>query len=502
MINGIPKEDIKTKSDCEIILHLYIKMGIEKLVNMLDGEFAFIIIDTNKKQFYFARDIFGIKPLYYSYDGNELFISSEIKAIYNNVNHVLPRVLYNISYANDKSIFSTMDYYQLTYNPNPYSNNFKIMQKLKLAVIKRIKQANENIDVGFLLSGGLDSSITTSLALEYYSKQENKYVPNLYTIGFEENAPDIKSAKIMVEWLKQRYGDKSFKWHLVILPINDGISALNDVIWHLETYDTTTIRASTPMYLISQYIKKYTPTVKVIISGEGSDELFGGYLYFKYAPNDFAFRSEIIYLLNNLYLYDVLRADRTTAAFGLEVRPPFLDKELIETVLSSYGLTYDQDTTKKLLRDCLKGQNLLPNEILIGKKEAFSDAVGYNWKKSITDYCSKVNNNIIENHNINDTINNNDINDTINNNDINYMTNTTTDNNDLQILELNNYQKIISMCHIKPETNEQFHYQKIFVQLFGNQLYLLPKYWLPNQQWVNTGSEPSATILNCYNKKE
>ena len=302
MINGIPKENIRTQSDCEIILHLYIKIGIEKLVNALDGEFAFIIVDTNKKQIYFARDIFGIKPLYYSYDGDELFISSEIKAIYNNVNHVLPRVLYNISYSNNKSSISTMDYYQLTYNPNPYSNNFKIMQKLRSAVIKRIKQANENIDIGFLLSGGLDSSITTSLALEYYSKQENKYIPNLYTIGFEENAPDIKSAKIMIEWLKKRYGENSFKWHLVILPIVDGINALTDVIWHLETYDTTTVRASTPMFLISQYIKKHTPNVKVIISGEGSDELFGGYLYFKYAPNDFAFRSEIIYLLNNLYL--------------------------------------------------------------------------------------------------------------------------------------------------------------------------------------------------------
>jgi asparagine synthase (glutamine-hydrolysing) len=200
MIYDISENEMKTGSDCEIILHLYLKLGIEKLVNLLDGEFAFVIIDTNTKQIYFARDIFGVKPLYYSLTQEELFISSEIKGIYTNANHVLPRKIYNLSYLSNKPILSIMDYYNLKYEPNPYSSNFKIYQSLRLAVEKRIKQANENVEVGFLLSGGLDSSLTTSLALEYYSKQQNKYKPHLYTIGFEENAPDIISAKIMIEW--------------------------------------------------------------------------------------------------------------------------------------------------------------------------------------------------------------------------------------------------------------------------------------------------------------
>lgn len=485
MIYDISENEMKTGSDCEIILHLYLKLGIEKLVNLLDGEFAFVIIDTNTKQIYFARDIFGVKPLYYSLTQEELFISSEIKGIYTNANHVLPRKIYNLSYLSNKPILSIMDYYNLKYEPNPYSSNFKIYQSLRLAVEKRIKQANENVEVGFLLSGGLDSSLTTSLALEYYSKQQNKYKPHLYTIGFEENAPDIISAKIMIEWFKNKYGPDSFHWHLIILPILEGINSLNNVIWHLETYDTTTIRASTPMFLLSQYIKQNTPNVKIIISGEGSDELFGGYLYFNYAPNNFSFRSEIIYLLNNLYLYDVLRADRTTAAFGLEIRPPFLDKNLIENVLSSPNLTYNKNFTKNLLRECIQPYNLLPENILYGKKEAFSDAVGYSWKKEIAEYCNVLYENINEKYKNLSNLN---------------SLNSLNSLSDEKLLDYKFYGKIINLTNIKPETDEQYHYQKIFYQLFGNQFYLLNKYWLPNQQWIETGTEPSATILNCYNK--
>jgi asparagine synthase (glutamine-hydrolysing) len=557
IIYGIPETDIKTGSDCEIILHLYLKIGIEKMINLFNGEFAFVIIDTNKKQIYFARDIFGIKPLYYSYFKDGLFIASELKAIHTNALHVLPRNIYCVSYSNNRSSISILDYYHISYKPSPYTNNFKIYQLLRKAVEKRIIQTNNNIEVGFLLSGGLDSSLITSLALDYYSKQNPSYKPHLYTIGFEENAPDIKSAKIMIEWLKNKYGSDSFTWHLVILPITAGINALNDVAWHLETYDTTTIRASTPMYLISQYIKQNTPNVKVIISGEGSDELFGGYLYFKYAPDDFAFRSEIIHLLNSLYLYDVLRADRTTSAFGLEIRPPFLDIELVEEVLSNLNLKLDKNITKKLLRDCIANHNLLPYQILNGKKEAFSDAVGYSWKNALTEYCNVLysdlfnnyklyketnklynneqsnqeqsnqeldtiklinNSNSNANTNTNTNTNNDNSNNSNNSNNVN-ATNTNTNNtnnvndnanntnsnntnskelNSKELMECKFYDELLKISHIKPETVEQYHYQKIFVQSFGNQFYLLNKYWLPNQQWIKTGSEPSATILNCY----
>jgi asparagine synthase (glutamine-hydrolysing) len=452
---------LKTDSDCEVILHSYLDRGIEKTTSMLDGEFAFVIVDTRTNLVHFARDHMGVKPLYVALTQHQdkiltLELSSEIKGMANGVNahHVLPRTT------------NTYDFNTKTLSISPYVNHvicndqeFDLYELLRDAVIKRI--TNSEREVGFFLSGGLDSSLVLSIALDYWHEckvleQKNTPIVHVFTFGFDENAPDVKSAKIMVDYFRKKYGESCIEWHLVIQSIAEGLKALPSVIYTLETYDTTTIRASTPMYLLSRYISQNTQ-VKVLLSGEGSDELFGGYLYFNYAPNDNAFRSEIIKLLNNIYIYDGLRAERTTAAHGLEIRPPFLDQKLVTAVLASDKLVKGK-ITKQLLRDIVASKNLLPLDILYGKKEAFSDAVGLSWKDELGKYTKR----FIEEHIVDD----------------------------------------VKYCkHIPKENAEMQYYQTVFYELFGPNYEILPMLWLPNQQWVKTGVEPSARVLTCYDSE-
>lgn len=440
---------VTTDSDCECILHLYKKLGIEQTIAILDGEFAFVIYDKVAKLLHFARDRLGRKPLYTGFLSEQLEIASLYSCLsLPNKYQVVPGLIYTYDVAH--STCSTMRYHYFTYNPNDNITNDMLYDNFCSAVRKRITQSER--PVGFLLSGGFDSSLVLSIALKY---KMTKTIPHVFTIGFDENAPDVKSATIMVDYLRRLYGIDCIIWHKVILPIQDGLNAIPDVIRILETYDTTTIRASTPMYLISQYIVKNTD-VKVILSGEGSDELFGGYLYFRYAPNNQAFRSEICKLLNNLYLYDVLRADRTTANFGLEVRPPFLDDMFVRNVLSSKALTKSETTTKSLIRTIMINKNVLPDSILLGKKEAFSDAVGLIWKDAIAKHA-------------------NGILDTLDN------------SKDLS-------------PHLTPVTAEEYWYQTLFAKYYPNSWTLLKELWLPNQAWVKTGREPSARVLGVYSK--
>lgn len=437
----------KSKSDCEIIIHLYELLGIEHTVRLLDGEFAFILIDNKEKVTHFARDYIGIKPLYYREvikDSKtiELELSSNIKGMYDNtdVQHVLPGTIY--TYDRTFNILCSQKYKCLTYLPMSADND--IFKALQVAVTKRI--TNSDREVGFFLSGGIDSCTVLSIAMK---SQLLKYPVNVYTFGFNENAPDAVAAKKMITWLKEKYGDESINWHLVIDSVENGIKTLPEVINVLETYDTTTIRASTPMYMLSKYISEKTPNVKVLLSGEGSDELFGGYLYNKYCPNVWSFRSEIINALNNLYVYDVLRADRVTADCGLEVRPPFLDYNLVNTVLSSNNLTHETSDTKQLLRDILKTNNVLPDVILYSRKEAFSDAVGLNWQDAIAEYSV-----LYKNKNQNEKI--------------------------------------------KYSNPTEFFFRDVFYKLYKDMFHILPKLWLPNQSWVFTGNEPSARALSVY----
>lgn len=441
---------LRTGSDCEIIIAMYLEFGIERTIQELDGEFALIIYNSETKLMHIARDYIGIKPLYMACTmANETIenieVSSEIKGMnaYAYALHVSPRVIY--TYDINKYVLSTSEYMCLSIGMS-HTNDQLLRDLLRQSVIKRIEQSD--VPVGFMLSGGLDSTLILGIAMQYYKSICYDKSIEVFTFGFADDAPDVVNARLTIGWFKERY-QLNINWHLIVYKITDGIAVLPEVIRAIETYDTTTIRASTPMYLLSMYIA--STSVKVIISGEGSDELFGGYLYFKHAPNDVAFRAEIVTLLNNLYYFDALRADRSTAAHGLEMRPPFLDKAFVQAALN-HSNNKPGANTKQLLRDLYVGHDLIPTEILNGRKEAFSDAVGLQWKDAITEYVASY-----------------------------------------------KYESVLEPLYkstgIPAETPEMKYYQYIFGSYYYSAYHITPTLWLPNQSWVKTGVEPSARVF-------
>jgi asparagine synthase (glutamine-hydrolysing) len=448
----------KTDSDCEIIAHLYRKYGIEQLLSMIDGEFSFILIDKRRKLVHFARDPIGVKPMYCSivYDDDNKIYSLELASVekgireYDDIFHVQPGYIHTFDMTH--RTLSIQKYNTYKYVPRKNITISSIYDALQRAVVKRIEQTDKPL--GFFLSGGLDSCIVLSIALRCF---KFKTRPKVFTFGFYEEAPDVVNAKKMINWINMRYGANCVDWHLVIRPLEEGFKEIDNTIFALGSYDTTTVRASVPMYMLSKYIAENTD-VKVLLSGEGSDELFGGYLYFKYAPNDTAFRNEIMFLLENLHYYDVLRADRSTAACGLEVRPPFLDHQLIKTVLCYGGLKTNTVTTKPILRVIAERYNLLPSSILYGRKEAFSDAVGLSWQDYIEDNARE----IIENMDSAPNLSH----------------------------------------HVPSDTYTAKYIQMLYSKYLSNLWQLTPRLWLPNQNWVNTGNEPSARALDNYTNPE
>lgn len=446
-------------SDCEIIHLLFNKSRYTPghICANLQGEWA--LVHYNGNMVYFARDRLGRKPLYYLTSAKQdvLAISSTIEGLLSYMNpdrkivECLPGVLYFAEIADRSKIIScdSVPFHQFLYNPKwglfdiSYSHFYKLFVR---AVESRVNQSDR--PVGFLLSGGFDSSLVLSVALSWCKFKEP---PHVFTFGFEEKAPDVLAAEKVVKYLKEIHGEKCIRWHKVIGKVEDGLHAIPSVITAIETCDITTVRASTPMFLISKYISEKTD-VKVILSGEGSDELFGGYLYFMYAPNDTAFRAEILKLLRELYMFDVRRADRTTAFHGLEIRVPFLDDNLVSTFIDFGMCGKNKTISKEFIRDVIRknAAALLPEEILNGKKEAFSDAVGYSWKDSIEAFAKA---------------------------------------------EL----ATVNMEVPKGKTAEAFFYEKIFEKFFGiPKETVLSHYWLPNQKWVITGNEPSARVLGVY----
>ena len=382
-----------SESDCEIILHLYNyyvehdDYTINDLLNELDGVFAFVLIDLKNNKKLIARDRYGVRPLYYSSitsigtvfasEGKALVdLVEETKYIYqfppscyifgNTVNDpvndpVNGPVKEPIEDPNTIVFNEYYNLYQHATLHHLYEN--QIHQNIRLylnsAVKKRLMTERP---IGFLLSGGLDSSLIASIG--------NRLTDGpitTFSIGFE-NSPDLINARKVANYLKSSH-------HEVILTEEEIKASLNDVIYALETPDITTIRASLPMFLLSKYIRNHTD-IKVIFSGEGSDEIFGGYLYFHNAPSYHSFQKECCRLLDNLHKYDLLRGDRTTAHFGLELRVPFLDKDFTEFILNidGYWKSTKRGMEKQILRDAY--QNYLPDDILYRQKEAFSDGVG------------------------------------------------------------------------------------------------------------------------------
>ncbi|GJN28518.1 hypothetical protein PR202_gb16656 [Eleusine coracana subsp. coracana] len=380
----------RTGSDCEVIAHLYEEHG-EEFVDMLDGVFAFVLLDTRSGTFLAARDAIGVTPLYIGWgiDGS-VWIASEMKAIHDECEHFEifpPGHLYSSKNGGG---------FRRWYNPPWFSEDIPSVPYDPLALRKAFEKAvtkrlMTDVPFGVLLSGGLDSSLVAAVTVRHLEETEaakrwgNKL--HSFCVGLE-GSPDLKAAKEVADYLGTVHTEFYFT-------VQDGIDAIEDVIYHTETYDVTTIRASTPMFLMSRKIKALG--VKMVISGEGSDEIFGGYLYFHKAPNKEEFHRETCRKLKALHQYDCLRANKATSAWGLEARVPFLDKEFINEAMSI-------DPEWKMIRPDLgriekwavrkafddEEQPYLPKHILYRQKEQFSDGVGYSWIDGLKAHAASI----------------------------------------------------------------------------------------------------------------
>lgn len=376
--DGILKEhSFRTKSDSEVIVHLYEEFGYD-FCDMLDGVFAFVVIDGD--DFIAARDPLGVKPLYYGLDvRGKIYFSSEMKSIADQCKTI--------------ATFPPGHYYTqktgfVKYYRPQYEDYLKADQDLDLELIRTTlteairKRLMSDVPIGVLLSGGLDSSLISSIASRLLKEQGKKL--HSFSIGLDANAPDALAAREVAEFLGTEH-------HEIHFTIEDGIAILDKLIWHLETYDVTSIRASTPMYFLSKAITDLG--IKVVLSGEGADEIFGGYLYFRNAPSVEEFQKETIERVQKLFTADLLRADKSTMAHGLEVRVPFLDKAFLEMAIcikaeEKMPKTYE-GKEKYILRKAfdVPEDPYLPETVLWRQKEQFSDGVGYNWIDQLIDYC-------------------------------------------------------------------------------------------------------------------
>ena len=368
----------KTTSDSEVIVHLYEEFGYD-FCNFLDGMFAFVVIDGD--DYIAARDPLGIKPLYYGIDerGRKYF-ASEMKAIADQCvtfSTFPPGHIYT-----EKTGF--VKYYQPEWEDASKAVeavDYKAIRKsLTQAVQKRLMA---DVPFGVLLSGGLDSSLTSSIACRLLEGTGQKI--HSFSIGLDADSPDTKAARKVAEFIGTEH-------HEIHFTIEQGIEILEKLIWHLETYDVTSIRASTPMYFLSKAITEQG--IKMVLSGEGADEVFGGYLYFRNAPSAAEFQQETIDRVQKLFTADLLRADKSTMAHGLEARVPFLDKAFLELAIKikpeeKQPKTYE-GIEKYILRKAFDTPEkpYLPEEVLWRQKEQFSDGVGYNWIDTLIEYCT------------------------------------------------------------------------------------------------------------------
>ena len=377
----------RTDSDCEIILALYKKNKYDFL-NQLNGIFAFALYDSDNDTYFIARDHMGIIPLYIGWDEKgTLYVASELKS--------LEGVCTKIElFPPGHYLESNKQDYVKWYNPewvkfNNVSDATTSISELHDSLSSAVKrQLMSDVPYGVLLSGGLDSSITSALAKRFSSKRiesgdtQDAWWPQLhsFSVGLE-GSPDLKAAKVVSDHIGTIH-------HEIIFSIQEGVDALRDVIYHLETYDITTVRASTPMYLMARAIKSLG--IKMVLSGEGADELFGGYLYFHKAPSAEEFHNETVRKLNKLHQYDCLRANKALAAWGIEGRVPFLDKEFIEVAMNMNpkDKMINKDRIEKwVIRKAF--EEYLPDEVLWRQKEQFSDGVGYSWIDSLKDLVAK-----------------------------------------------------------------------------------------------------------------
>ncbi|XP_071771080.1 asparagine synthetase [glutamine-hydrolyzing] [Centroberyx gerrardi] len=465
--------DYQTKVDGEILLHLYDRFGIQKMASLLDGVFAFVLLDTANRKVFLGRDTYGVRPLFKLLtDDGFLAVCSEAKGL-TDLTHsmstpasIVPFLpghfeAFNLK-QNGKVESIQMDQFHCCtkepshamYDPverlpsgfDEETVKSNIRTLFENAVRKRLMAHRR---IGCLLSGGLDSSLVAATLVKLAKEEKLQYPIQTFSIGAEDS-PDIIAARKVAAYIGSEH-------HEVNFTAEEGIRAVEEVICHLETYDITTIRASVAMYLVSKYIREKTDSV-VIFSGEGSDELTQGYIYFHKAPSPKVAAEDSVRLMKELYLFDALRADRTTAAHGLELRVPFLDHRF-----TAYYLSLPEEmripkhgVEKHLLRDSFKGLNLIPDEILWRRKEAFSDglmSVKKSWYTSLQEHLE-------------------------------------SEVNDLQLDKSHK-----TFPHLPPSTKEAYYFRQVFEKHFPGRGEWLSHYWMP--RWISA-TDPSARTLSIY----
>lgn len=461
-------------SDCEVILALYFHFdkNIEKVIEVLfPAEFAFVLYDSIEEKVYISRDLFGVRPLFVSSstleNGERLFsIASELKGIVqgngsidtgnSDVDTIIPRqftpgFIGEISLDKINGIsYREFSYSRLGMEKIRSDTEEDVRYNIKYLLTKSIQEYSySDRPIGALLSGGLDSSLIVSILGKIFGKI------TCFSIGLE-NSIDVQSAKEVVQYMRK--SGIEVNHHIVNFTVEEGLNAIEDVIKSIETYDITTIRASVPQYLLAKYISEKTD-IKVIFSGEGSDEIFQSYMYFRNSPSPMETHKDGIRLLEELHFFDCLRTDRTMSRWGLEVRAPFLNREFVEYVLSTNPeYRYSRDKIeKKILREAFS-DGYLPENILWRKKEAFSDAVSskeISWYESIQQFIIKKEGKEEEREGKDEEV----------------------------------------FVHNPPQTLEAKYYRKLFNKYYKYDN-IIPHYWLP--KWSGNIMDPSATKLECY----
>ena len=369
--------DFQTGSDCEVILALYREKGIDFLED-LSGIFAFVLYDEERDEFLIARDPIGVIPLYIVYDDNGMvYVASELKALEGQCERYEPFLPGHYYWSKQPGMqrYYRRDWMQY----DAVKDNDASVEAIRDALESAVKrQLMSDVPYGVLLSGGLDSSVISAIAEKYSEmrieddSQTKAYWPRLHSFAVGlKGAPDLAKARLVADHIGTVH-------HEINYTIQEGLDAIRDVIYYIETYDVTTVRASTPMYLLARVIKSMG--IKMVLSGEGADEIFGGYLYFHKAPTAKDFHEETVRKLSKLHLYDCLRANKSLSAWGVEGRVPFLDKEFLDVAMRTNPkakMCPGQTIEKKIVREAFA--ELLPEEVAWRQKEQFSDGVGYSW---------------------------------------------------------------------------------------------------------------------------
>ena len=452
----------KTNSDCEIILHLYKRYGIEGTLSLIDGVFAFVLVDEELGKAYIARDAFGVRPMFMLTSENYIGISSEMKQlvpIANNNDHIEQYKPGHFSVINldlKTQIFETKCFSYFPFMKRmeiPYPSEYTIYKyfshinsRLRNAVKKRVD--NTDRPIACLLSGGLDSSLITALVSTYVKDKSNL---ETYSIGLE-GSEDLMYAQKVADYLGTKHTS-------IVVSESDFFNAIPEVIYAIESYDTTTVRASVGNFLVAKYISENSEA-KVIFNGDGSDEVTGGYLYFHKCPNSTEFSLETRRLLQNIHYFDVLRSDRCISYHGLEARTPFLDREFVEHYMTFpkevRNHSLDNKCEKYLLRQAFTIDNILPQEILWRTKEAFSDGVSSHkksWYETIQENVLLSGESYVDKNYLPEKYNN------------------------------------------VPKTMEQQYYRNIFEEHYKNRGNVIPYFWMPK---YTEAIDCSARTLNFY----